>query len=261
MNLFDLSGKIAVVTGGYGHLGWAITVGLADAGASVYVFGRSKTSFMKAFQTAPPSRRKRIYFERVDVASGQSTRSGFKRVLKKHKSLDILVNNAIFVTKGDPLSLDDAKWARGVEGVLNSVYRCLREAAPYFMSQRRGKIINVGSMYGIVSPDFSAYKQNPRILSLPHYGAAKAGVIQMTRYFAHYLGRYNIHVNAVSPGPFPNTAVQKNQQFIKALSSRTALGRIGDPEDLVGAVIFLSSRSSNFVTGHNLVVDGGWTSK
>jgi NAD(P)-dependent dehydrogenase (short-subunit alcohol dehydrogenase family) len=114
-------------------------------------------------------------------------------------------------------------------------------------------------MYGMVSPDFSVYEQSPDFLNPPHYGAAKAGVLQLTRYFAQYLGPKNIQVNAISPGPFPNAKTQEDKAFIKALAARTSLKRIGQPEDLMGSVVFLSSAASDFMTGQNLVVDGGWT--
>ena len=114
-------------------------------------------------------------------------------------------------------------------------------------------------MYGMVSPDFSIYEEFPNFLNPPHYGAAKAAVIQLTKYFAHYLGTEDIQVNAVSPGAFPSEKVQENNLFIKSLEKKTALKRIGQPSDLVGAFVFLSSNASDYITGHNLVVDGGWT--
>jgi gluconate 5-dehydrogenase len=96
-------------------------------------------------------------------------------------------------------------------------------------------------------------------LNPPHYGAAKAAVIQLTKYFAHYLGTSNIQVNTISPGAFPSGKVQEDSSFIRSLEKKTALKRIGRPPDLVGAFVFLSSGASDYVTGHNLVVDGGWT--
>ncbi|EAY31998.1 bacilysin biosynthesis oxidoreductase BacC [Microscilla marina ATCC 23134] len=127
-----------------------------------------------------------------------------------------------------------------------------------FKKQGQGKIINVSSMYGMVAPDFSVY-QNNDFLNPPHYGAAKAGVLQITRYFAAYLGKDNILVNAITPGAFPSPAVQENQEFINSLSSKSPLGRIGKPEELQGAFVFLASNASSFMTGQNIVVDGGWT--
>src|SRR5690606_15062193 len=112
---------------------------------------------------------------------------------------------------------------------------------------------------GMVAPDFSVYENCEEYINPPHYGAAKAGVIQLTKYFASYLGKENIRVNCISPGPFPNKEVQKNETFISNLSRKTALKRIGKPEELVGSFIYLSSDASSFITGQNIVVDGGWT--
>jgi gluconate 5-dehydrogenase len=130
-------------------------------------------------------------------------------------------------------------------------------------AQNSGKVINISSMYGLVSPDFdSLYKgegceiyTNP-----PHYGAAKSAVLQLTRYFAALLGEYNIQVNAIVPGPFPNVAIQiANQAFIERLKSKNPLHRIGKPEDLYGVIALLSSSASDFITGQAIQVDGGWT--
>ena len=125
----------------------------------------------------------------------------------------------------------------------------------------KGKIINVSSMYGVVAPQFEIYDDFPAYLNPPHYGAAKAGVIQLTKYYASYLGKYNVQVNTVTPGPFPSDKVQESQEFVESLEHKTCLNRIGKPEDLAGSFVFLASDASNFITGQNIIVDGGWTSK
>ena len=116
-------------------------------------------------------------------------------------------------------------------------------------------------MYGIVAPQFDVYNDYPQFINPPHYGAAKAGVVQLTKYYASYLGNKNIQVNAVTPGPFPSETVQQSEGFIKKLEEKTALNRIGKPEDLAGAFVFLSSDASDFITGQNIIIDGGWTTK
>ena len=171
----------------------------------------------------------------------------------------MLINNAVYSEGQQPDTLTDAQFARGLDGSTGSAYRCLREILPYLRENQGGKIINVASMYGMVAPDFAAYEQHPQFLNPPHYGAAKAAVIQLTKYFASYLGPENIKVNCVSPGAFPSASVQQSSGFITELEIRSPLGRIGRPQDLAGAFVFLSAAASDFVTGHNLVVDGGWT--
>jgi gluconate 5-dehydrogenase len=114
-------------------------------------------------------------------------------------------------------------------------------------------------MYGMVAPDFTVYEDFPNFLNPPHYGAAKAGVIQMTKYFASYLAQYGILVNAVSPGAFPSKGVQEHTGFIAALNKKNPLKRIGQPDELKGVFVFLASNASTYVTGQNIAVDGGWT--
>jgi gluconate 5-dehydrogenase len=148
-----------------------------------------------------------------------------------------------------------------LDGTLSSVFRVIKALIPIYKQQQKGKIINVSSMYGNVAPQFEVYTEYPEYLNPPHYGAAKAGVIQLTKYYASYLGQFNVQVNCVTPGPFPSPKVQGTQGFITELEKRTCLGRIGKPEELAGAFVFLASDASNFITGQNIVVDGGWTVK
>lgn len=256
LNLFSLNGKIALLTGGYGHLGKAIAIGLAEAGAQVYVLGRSYEKFKTAFDSTSTEK---IHFRNCDVSDTASIAEAFRVVYAETNQLDILINNAFYSAGQNPAQLTDEQWAYGIDGNLNSVYRCIREVIPYMKDKGRGRIINVASMYGMVSPDFHIYEDNPASLNPPHYGAAKAGVIQLTKYFACYLGKDGINVNAVSPGPFPNPEVQQNSEFVQNLEQKNPLNRIGQPEELKGAFVFLSSEASSFITGHNLVVDGGWT--
>jgi NAD(P)-dependent dehydrogenase (short-subunit alcohol dehydrogenase family) len=253
--LFNLSGKVALVTGGYGHLGTAISTGLAEAGASVYVLGRSKKKFSEAFHEVSYTS---IWFQECDISDTQSIKEAFAAVEAREGKLDVLVNNAFYSKGQNPEGLTDEEWAFSIDGNLNSVYRCIREAIPYFKTSG-GSIINVSSMYGMVSPDFSIYEESPAFLNPPHYGAAKAGVLQLTKYFACYLGKSSIRVNAVTPGPFPNEMVQQNEVFVAQLKRKNPLGRIGQPEDLKGAFVYLASDASAFMTGQNMVIDGGWT--
>lgn len=253
--LFSLKGKTVLVTGGYGHLGSAISFGLAGAGATVFVLGRDENKFKQAFAA---SVQEDIRFQFCDISQTQSIATAFEQVKELNGKIDVLVNNAFYSKGQHPEQLSDEEWAYGIDGNLNSVYRCIRKVIPY-MKESGGRIINVSSMYGIVSPDFSVYEESPASLNPPHYGAAKAGVLQLTRYFACYLGKYNITVNAVTPGPFPSETVQQDEVFIQKLKKKNPLGRIGKPEELQGAFVYLASDASAFMTGQNLVIDGGWT--
>lgn len=257
---FDLNGKVILITGGYGYLGTAISESLVHHGAKVYVLGRSRDKFQTAFTTLIESG-KNIKFIECDIASSASIQSAFENVAQLESGIDVLINNAFFLQGQDPFSMTDDQWAKGIDGSLNSVFRAIREVLPYMRKSGGGRIINVSSMYGIVAPDFSVYDEHKSMLNPPHYGAAKAGIIQMTKYYASLLGKEGITVNTVSPGPFPSTKVQEQIGFIQKLSERTCLGRIGKPEELAGIFIYLASDASSFTTGQNFVIDGGWTTR
>lgn len=253
-----LENKTVLITGGYGYLGKTIVLGLLANGAKVFVLGRTQEKFNTEFKynLSNPN----LHFEVCDVSSTQSISTAFEKI-SREINIDVLINNAFYSKGKSPEMMTDDDWAWGIDGTLSSCFRCIREIIPYFKSQGSGKIINVSSMYGIVAPQFEVYDDYPEFLNPPHYGAAKAGVIQLTKYYASLLGEYGINVNVITPGPFPSDNVQTSKGFISALSKRTCLNRIGSPEDLVGAFVFLASETSNFITGHNLIIDGGWSVK
>jgi gluconate 5-dehydrogenase len=254
-SMFDLTGRTVLLTGGYGHLGRAIAAGLLAHGARVVVLGRSAESFAKAFGEVPDS----LHFIFCDVAEVASVQAAFRQSFDLYGAPSVLINNAFYSRGQQPDGLPDADFALGLDGSVGTAYRCLREVLPYLRAAGGGKIINVASMYGMVAPDFGVYADAPQFLNPPHYGAGKAAMIQLTKYFASYLGPENIQVNCVSPGAFPSDGVRQNADFESELQRRIPQGRVGEPQDLAGAFVFLSSAAANFVTGHNLVVDGGWT--
>lgn len=255
MKSLSLNEKVVVITGGHGHLGAAISLGLLESGGKIVVLGRDQEKFESKFRD-----NQNIFFESVDISSTQEVVDAFSKVYAKFGRIDALINNAYFMSGNDPEHITDDQWAYSLEGTLGTLHRCIREIIPFFKKQGHGKIINLSSMYGMVSPDFRVYIDSPSSTNPPHYGAAKAGVLQLTKYFACLLGKDNILVNAVSPGPFPSERVQKDEKFIQALSNRNPLGRIGKPEELAGVFVLLCSDASSYITGQNFVVDGGWTS-
>lgn len=257
LSRFLLTGKIAVVTGGYGHLGKGISEGLLEAGAHVVIGGRSKEKYDRVFGRYGGDQH--MSFVQIDISSTSSISNAFREVYRSHARIDILVNNAVCSEGISPEKMKDGQWDYGVDGVLGSTFRCIREVIPYMRQANKGNIVNISSMYGFMSPDFSVYENNPELLNPPNYGAAKAGVIQLTRYYAVYLAKYNIRVNCVSPGPFPSAAVQENTGFVEKLSAKVPMARIGDPDELKGPIIFLASDASSYITGQNVIVDGGWT--
>lgn len=256
-SVFSLKNKNILITGGYGHLGRSISKGLAENGATVMVLGRDPGKFKAAFSGA--LEKDKLHFQFCDIAKSSSVRKAFNEISGRYGRIDVLINNAMYLEDGSPDRMTDANFSNSIDGVLGSVYRCMREVFPYMLRQKGGRIINVSSMYGLVAPDFYVYKSFPEFTNPPHYGAAKAGVVQLTKYFASYFGKKNILVNCVSPGPFPSPSVMKCRSFVRSLSRKTILGRVGRPDELKGVFAFLSSDSSSFITGQNLIVDGGWT--
>lgn len=253
-NVFSLSDKVIAITGGYGHLGRSISEGLRDAGGQVIVLGKNKDKYDKAFDD-----KVNIHFTYCDISNTTSIKKALQDIYWQFGKIDVLINNACYLKGGEIDNMNDDSWNETIDGVLSSVHRCIREVLPYMRKIGAGRIINVASMYGIVAPDFKVYEDFPKFINPPHYGAAKAGVIQLTKYFASLLGRENILVNCVSPGPFPNVKTQNSLEFMKKLSNKTLIGRIGQPHELQGVFTFLSSQASSYITGQNISVDGGWT--
>ncbi|QIH36928.1 SDR family oxidoreductase [Sphingobacterium sp. DR205] len=248
---------MVLFSGGYGYLGSASVQYLALRGARVFVLSRSKEKFDKEF-----SGLNNITYVFCDVSDTDSIRNAYDVVQNTHGRIDAIINNAFYSRGQSPEAMTDEDFSYGIDGVLGSVFRGIREIIPIFKAQKWGKVINISSMYGVVAPDFSVYVESPASLNPPHYGAAKAGVIQLTKYYASYLGKFNIQVNAVTPGPFPSDEVKdRDPSFVKRLSDNTLLGRVGVPKDLIGVIVLLLSDGSNFITGQNFIVDGGWTTK
>tara|TARA_R110002033_G_scaffold169897_3_gene211436 strand:+ start:235253 stop:236023 length:771 start_codon:yes stop_codon:yes gene_type:complete len=253
-NLFDLKDKTAIVTGGYGYLGEAISLILANNGAKVYVAGRNIDKFKTKFKD-----KENIRFLHFDISNNDSIKNSFKEVFEKEKRIDILVNNAFYGASSHPENMTTLEWEKGIDGGLNSVFRCINEVFPYMKNNDSSKIINISSMYGMVVPDLSVYEGREQFLNPPNYGVAKSGVLHLTKYYAMYLAKYNINVNAISPGPFPSPSVQKDTEFTERLKNKNPMKRIGNPEDLQGLILLLASEASGYITGQNIAIDGGWT--
>lgn len=256
LDLFSMTGKTAVVTGGCGHLGKAMVAALADAGALVYVAGTSHDKFVSVF-----GEHTMLRFVKIDIMDSSSIREAFQEVARQSGNIDVLINNAAQYAgigkKSEDLSDED--WVKCIEGIAGSTYKCIREVLP-FMEERGGSIVNIASMYGVVSPYLAVYEFPCESSLIPvNYSAGKASVIQMTRYFGTYLINRNIRVNCISPGPFPSPKVQENKVFADRLRDKNPSHRLGDPDDLRGAVLFLASDASKYVVGQNIQVDGGWT--
>src|SRR5262249_14902678 len=198
----------------------------------------------------------RIVGKRLDVLDGGSVTECIESTVRELGGLDILVNNAWSGKKNSWESIDEQDWMYDINMSLSSVFRMVKVAYPR-LSERRGVILNVTSMYGHIAPDYRIY-DGKEFANPPSYGAAKAGVLQFTRYLASFLAPYHIRANCLSPGPFPHEATQQHGAFIERLSSKNPLNRIGQPHEIKGAVALLCSDAGSYMTGQNVCVDGGW---
>jgi len=258
-DLFDLKGKICIVTGSCGTLGSKFCEGLAYYNGQVVVSDIDE----KGVKTLADSIYEKYKVETLplilDITDEVSVEEGISKTLEKFGRVDVLINNAYPKNKNWGTRFEDIEyqsWCENVDMHLNGYFLVTKLFAKEMMKLNSGNIINMGSIYGIVGPDFSIY-EGSRLTNPPEYSAIKGGVINFTRYLATYLAKYNIRVNCVSPG---GVFTGQEKEFVEKYSKKTPLGRMAKAEDIVGGIVYLASDASSYVTGHNLVIDGGWTS-
>ncbi|MFO7534772.1 MAG: SDR family oxidoreductase [Kiritimatiellia bacterium] len=256
--LFDLTGRVAFVTGGCQNFGWEIATGLAEAGASLIITSRQADKAKEAAATLAAAHGVRVEGVALDLFDEASIKQAFRDAATAFGRLDILVNNAGgHSTATGKLETEPLEgFERYVRANITGTFLCIREAAPLMMKRKSGSIINIASVTSLLGRDRSVYA-GTEMRNPVAYTASKAGVIGLTCDSAAYLGAWDIRVNAIAPGGF-----QRGQpdSFVKAYNARTMLGRMGrDGQDLKGAVLFLASDAAAYVTGHTLYVDGGFS--
>jgi autotransporter strand-loop-strand O-heptosyltransferase len=255
-NLFNLKGKTAVVTGAGGHLGASICMGLVAQGAKVYAIGRDVSKIKDKLLTAENFLKDNIIPTVCDVTD----RSQFQSVIDNIGDVDILVNNA-FNEKRKPFEqLTDADWSTGMDNILTQQFMCCQVVLPKMTKKNYGNIINIASIYGMIGIDQRAYQVVPS--STAFYCAAKAASIQLTKELAVQYADKGIRVNCISPGHFPKPpadAANANPQYVRGLSDMVPMKRVGCADEIAGGAVFLASDASSYVTGHNLIIDGGRT--
>ncbi len=254
--LFDLAGRVALVTGGSGHLGTAMCRALAEAGASVVVTSRDAARASAVARTLPQVGAARHRGIALDHMWPDALEASFHEAVTRAGSIDILVNNGHEPLAADWTTVTAAEYTRQLGNATGYflLSKLVRDCAA--RRQARASIILMGSMYGMVSSYPEVYEGIGPASSVA-YQALKGGIIQMARHLAVYWAKDGVRVNCLSPGPFPGP--QASAELIDRLKAKSPLGRMGMPEELKGAIIFLASDASSYVTGHNLVVDGGWT--
>ena len=265
---FDMTGKTAIITGAAGLLGKQFCLALAQAGANVVMADLEKKPVLENEVEFREMGLNALALE-VDVSDPDSTKSMVERALTVFGSVDVLVNSAALDPKFDSagvsaqganafesFSLD--AWRQALDVNLTGMFLSSQAAVVPMLKQGQGVIVNICSMYGLVGPDQRLYERpdGTRQFKPVYYSVTKAGVIGFTRYLATYYAGKNIRVNALTPGGVFN---DHDEVFTTQYSARTVLGRMANLDEMNGAMLFLCSDASSYMTGSNLVVDGGWT--
>jgi len=252
IDLFGLKDKVALVTGGSGGLGSVIALGLVKAGAKIAIadisdYGGTISEVKKLGREAVGLK--------VDVTNKEEVKKTVQRVLKKFGRIDILLNCAGIFRKGASEDLEEDDWDKTIAVNLKGTFLCAQAVGRQMIKQKSGSIINIASVAGQFA--FQHYASNSSA-----YNASKAGVILLTKTLAAEWGKYNIRVNVICPGIFRTkmtTILLEDKKYVQMMKKRVPLGRVGEPKELVGTVIYLASEASDYVTGQALFVDGGWS--
>lgn len=264
-NLFSLEGKTAIVTGALGLLGRNHCIALNEAGAKVIVADLYEEQCEEFAQKELVGSRGHY----LDVTDKTSIISLLKDVVAEYNKVDILVNNAAINDMfEDPKAASEQSrfenyplelWQKSLDVNLTGVFLCSQVIGSHMVEQDGGRIINIGSTYGITAPDQNIYKTSQGIQTFfkpPAYPVTKAGIIMLTKYLAAYWGHNGVRVNTLTLGGVRNG---QDDFFIENYSKKTPIGRMAEPNDYKGALVFLASDASPYMTGSNLIVDGGWT--
>jgi NAD(P)-dependent dehydrogenase (short-subunit alcohol dehydrogenase family) len=263
--LFDLSGKVIILTGSAGRLGTRFAHVLSDAGANVVLVDMEQKNNKKLERELTNKYKTKPLTITADITKEFEVRKIKQIVLSKYKKIDILINNAHYVPRDHP-DVDAPfeqypveLWEKTTSDNLKAIFLCSREIGKVMSKQQSGVIVNISSIYGIVGTDQRIYGKS-KLNSPASYAATKGGVVNLTRYLAAYWHRKNIRVNTLTLGGVYDEGLHShNKEFVKNYSQKTMIGRMANKEDYDGALLYLVSDASSYMTGANLIVDGGWS--
>ncbi|MBI3921352.1 MAG: SDR family oxidoreductase [Armatimonadetes bacterium] len=255
LELFNMTGKVAFVSGGAGLLGTAFCEALSEVGARLVIASRN-VEMCQALADRLPGDHLAMP---LDLADHEAVKAAIDATVEKTGRIDVLVNNGY---RGGAAKIPDATpedFMHSFAVGATSYFIAARQAHRYMKALGGGSVINIGSMYGVVGSYPDAY-EGLEYSSPPNYHALKGAVVHLTRHLAIYWARDNVRVNCLSPGPFPTPTTQEtNRELIRRLQSHSPMGRMGEPKELKGAMLLLASEAGSYITGQNLLVDGGWT--
>ena len=255
---FSLEGRVVLQFGGSGLLGRALVTALADAGATLVVASRNP-EVLAGDADALNAASRRVHLEKVNLLDEASIQSLIERVARDHGPLHGMVYNAVTRTMsgfGDSLE----KWEESMRVNATGFFAATRACGDAMARQKRGSIVNISSQMGTIGPNYFLYEGTGMSVA-PDYFFHKGGMTNLTRYLAAHYGPNNVRVNAVSPGGIYNPAKPQAPEFLQRYGKMTMLGRMADAREIGGAVVFLLSDASTYITGANLAIDGGYTAK
>lgn len=270
--MFRLDSKIAVIFGGSGYLGQQLCLALVEQGATLYNYDVKKGGG-EIIELLESKYGDKYHFGQIDASDQKKVKEEAQALINKEKKVDILIISTTMKGNDFYLPFENVSvegWNIGLLGNLTIPFIVTQAFIPFMRERKSGSIINISSHYGLVGNDQSIYegsnlheiyvKDSPEIKQVYSHGvynAAKGGLNNFTRYLAAYYGKYNIRINTVSPGGI--WLKGENDTFLKKYGAKVPLGRKANPDEINGAVVFLASDASTYITGHNLVVDGGYT--